>query len=162
AVHRLRGIPIVTVSKNLPVSNPQPPSRPEPLQADPLSTQPTGLPKRHSCRRTIFVECSNTFREKELNTGIQRVVRNILHNAKAAGEKYGCESAAVLMENGRLVEVDTSGLWSGSQEKSILVVEQKPAISLDDYGSHTGNALLLLDASWAVPDIWAAVERFKT
>jgi glycosyltransferase involved in cell wall biosynthesis len=138
------------------------PRAPTAAQEQPSSPQPGRLPTRRSPRPTIFIECSNTSQE-ELNTGIQRVVRNLVRNAKPASEKYGFNAAAVVMADGRLVPADTARLFADKTRASPI---EKPTAwqiteTLDDYESHVGNVLLLLDASWWIPEIWAATERFK-
>jgi glycosyltransferase involved in cell wall biosynthesis len=138
------------------------PRAPTAAQEQPSSPQPGRLPTRRSPRPTIFIECSNTSQE-ELNTGIQRVVRNLVRNAKPASEKYGFNAAAVVMADGRLVPADTARLFADKTRASPI---EKPTAwqiteTLDDYESHVGNVLLLLDASWWTPEIWAATERFK-
>lgn len=56
-------------------------------------------------RPTIFVECTHTC-HSDLNTGIQRVVRNILRHAAPAAARHGYEIVPVILENGQLVPVD--------------------------------------------------------
>ncbi len=51
-------------------------------------------------RPTIFVECTHTY-HSDLNTGIQRVVRNILRNAPEAARHYGYDVVPVIVEGDR-------------------------------------------------------------
>jgi FkbM family methyltransferase len=55
-----------------------------------------------SLRPTIFVECTHTY-HSDLNTGIQRVVRNVLRNAEAVAAAHGYRMAPVIVEDGRFV-----------------------------------------------------------
>jgi glycosyltransferase involved in cell wall biosynthesis len=58
-----------------------------------------------SLRPTIFVECTHTY-HSDLNTGIQRVVRNVLRNAEAVAAAHGYRMSPVVVEDGRLVVAD--------------------------------------------------------
>ena len=48
-------------------------------------------------RPTIFIECTHTY-HGDLNTGIQRVVRNVLRNAPAVAHDYGYDVVPVIVE----------------------------------------------------------------
>jgi FkbM family methyltransferase len=60
---------------------------------------------------TIFIECTHTF-HSELNTGIQRVVRNVLRNAEVVASGYGYAVVPVLIEGDRLLGADISVVLS--------------------------------------------------
>lgn len=51
-------------------------------------------------RPRLFVECSATY-YRELNTGIQRVVRNIVERGPAIAERHGVEIVPVVVEYGQ-------------------------------------------------------------
>lgn len=55
--------------------------------------------------RTIFIECTHTY-HSDVNTGIQRVVRNIIRNAPEVAARYGFQVLPVIVENGRFEVVD--------------------------------------------------------
>lgn len=48
-------------------------------------------------RPTIFVECTHTY-HSDLNTGIQRVVRNVLRNAPSIAAQHGYDIVPVILE----------------------------------------------------------------
>jgi FkbM family methyltransferase len=57
--------------------------------------------------KTVFIECTHTV-HSDLNTGIQRVVRNIVQNAAAAAAPFGYDVIPVVAENGTFVPVDVA------------------------------------------------------
>ena len=54
---------------------------------------------------TIFIECTHTY-HSDLNTGIQRVVRNVLRHAGDVAAGYGYEVVPVVLDGDRLVGAD--------------------------------------------------------
>jgi FkbM family methyltransferase len=139
---------------------------------------PASVGRRH--RPTIFVECTHTF-HSDLNTGIQRVVRNILRHAVPPASKHGFEVVPVRLENGIFVYADLKTVLADKQDtrpakdstirmhwwhricRSSSVshtIAEVPFKSLDDFQHHKGNILLLLDSSWHI-DVWPAVARMK-
>lgn len=62
-----------------------------------------------SLRPTIFIECTHTY-HSDLNTGIQRVVRNVLRNAEAVAAAHGYRMAPVIVEDGRFVVADADAV----------------------------------------------------
>ncbi len=67
-------------------------------------------PSRHP-RPTIFVECTHTY-HSPLNTGIQRVVRNILRNAPHVARAYGYDVVPVIVEANRFCFADAGQVLS--------------------------------------------------
>lgn len=70
---------------------------------------------------TLFVECTHTY-HSSMNTGIQRVVRNIVRNAEAAAEQYGYAVVPVIFEHDRFIYADPARLLVGNP----VVVIQDP------------------------------------
>jgi len=62
-----------------------------------------------SLRPTIFVECTHTY-HSDLNTGIQRVVRNVLRNAEAVAAAHGYRMVPVIIEDGHFVVADATAV----------------------------------------------------
>ena len=56
---------------------------------------------------TVFIECTDTY-HNDINTGIQRVVRNIIRHAEAATSDYGYAMVPVILEGGRFIAADIS------------------------------------------------------
>ena len=54
---------------------------------------------------TMFIECTHTY-HSDLNTGIQRVVRNVLRHAGDVAAGYGYEVVPVVLDGDRLVGAD--------------------------------------------------------
>lgn len=62
-------------------------------------------PQQQITRPTLFIECTNTS-ARRMNTGIQRVVRNVLRNAAAAASHYGYDVVPVAFSGGRFICFD--------------------------------------------------------
>lgn len=62
-------------------------------------------------RPTLFLECTNTSTNR-MNTGIQRVVRNVLRNAAAAASHYGYDVMPVAFSGGRFICLDLDQIVS--------------------------------------------------
>jgi FkbM family methyltransferase len=62
-------------------------------------------------RPTIFIECTHTF-HSDLNSGIQRVVRNVLRNAEAVASNYGYAVVPVMLEGNRFLAADVNVVLS--------------------------------------------------
>ena len=125
-------------------------------------------------RPTVFVECTHTY-HTALNTGIQRVVRNILRNASPVADSLGYDAIPVIFEGERFVVTDAGRALADKQSDAPPAVASRPAwrqriarllrrsrkvATLDDVDAHDGSILLLLDSSWPYA-LWPAVARFK-
>ena len=79
----------------------------------PTSTvAPTAVAQRP--RPTIFIECTHTY-HSDLNTGIQRVVRNVLRNAPAVAHEYGYDVVPVIVEADRFRFADAERVLANKQ-----------------------------------------------
>lgn len=124
-------------------------------------------------RPTIFVECTHTY-ESDLNTGIQRVVRNIVRHAPSVAARYGYDVVPVILKEGTFVEVDDARVLANKEVEAAgpetagqhvawphrQAGKGNAKRTTDQYDSQAGNILLLLDSSWTF-DLWPAVSRFK-
>ena len=77
-------------------------------RSPPARLQPHLLPRPTP---TLFIECTHTF-HSDLNTGIQRVVRNVLRNATAAASRYGYAVVPVILDRGQLIAVDAGPVFA--------------------------------------------------
>ena len=68
---------------------------------------PTATPALTPERLTIFVECTHTY-HSDLNTGIQRVVRNVLRNAPSIAAQHGYDIVPVIFEGNELRCVESA------------------------------------------------------
>jgi alpha-1,2-rhamnosyltransferase len=68
-------------------------------------------------RPTIFIECTHTY-HSDLNTGIQRVVRNILRNAPAVAQVYNYDVVPVIVEDEQLRFTDVKRVLTNKQRAS--------------------------------------------
>lgn len=71
----------------------------------------------------LFIECTHTY-QHDLNTGIQRVVRNILRHSTAIAATYGLQVVPVVLENGRFLSADAQRVLMDKQRPT-------PASSLE-------------------------------
>ena len=56
---------------------------------------------------TVFIECTHTY-HNDINSGIQRVVRNIIRHAEAVASDYGYAVVPVIVDGDRFIEADIS------------------------------------------------------
>lgn len=61
---------------------------------------------------TIYMECTHTY-HSDINTGIQRVVRNVLRNAPEVCAQYGMRIVPVIVENSQYRVVDAAPVLNG-------------------------------------------------
>jgi glycosyltransferase involved in cell wall biosynthesis len=112
-----------------------------------------GLPARPV--PTLFIECTDTYRSN-LNTGIQRVVRNVLRNAEVSAARYGYAVVPVVLENKRFVPVNLDEVVANKLSKDLNVDANVPG-----HGRSLARSswqLLLGALSTMLP--FAPVERF--
>ena len=77
--------------------------------------------------RTLYIECGTTKRNT-VNSGIQRVVRNVLRELQEVSEEYGFKSVPVEFTNGRFV-----------------VIHDEPLVPLQSFKPLLMNAFIRLD-----------------
>jgi glycosyltransferase involved in cell wall biosynthesis len=130
------------------------------------ATLEMGTPDARLSRPTVFVECTHTY-YSDVNSGIQRVVRNVLRNAAAAAALYGYSVVPVKLDDGRLIGADLNTVLQDKQRVqaprlSVAAsrASEEVSVNLDLRTTCTSDILLLLDSSWYSP-IWPAVEHFK-
>ncbi len=114
-------------------------------------------------RPTIFVECTHTY-GSPVNTGIQRVVRNVVRHLDTVAASHGYAVSPVRLVDKRFVGADGKTVISDKQRAraagEIAQEANGPRLELDLRESTEGDILLLLDSAWHTP-IWPAVDRFK-
>jgi glycosyltransferase involved in cell wall biosynthesis len=122
-------------------------------------------------RPTLFIECTHTF-HSDLNSGIQRVVRNVVRHAPAVAKRYGFDVVPVIVEGDRFVPASVDRLLADKsrlqafpeREPAGHIDQSRPAASapsiMDEFQSVGGSVLLLLDSAWHLP-IWRAVDEFE-
>ncbi len=110
----------------------------------------------------LFIECTHTY-HSDLNTGIQRVVRNIVRFAPEVAGAHGFEAIPVILENNRFIHVGDARVLQDKKGHAAGAATHDtpdPGARLDEYPSHAGSILLLPDATWnGAP--WAAIEDFR-
>jgi FkbM family methyltransferase len=93
-------------------------------------------------RPTIFIECTHTY-HSDLNTGIQRVVRNILRNAPPVAGEYGYDVVPVIMDSGRFRLVHADRVLANKQAplpSANAAVAVNPALSKRTWRQHVRHA----------------------
>ena len=69
---------------------------------------------------TVYIECTNTHRS-DINTGIQRVVRNVIRNAPDVAAQTNMRIVPVILENARFKAVDAD---------AVLITHQRTVVGL--------------------------------
>lgn len=76
---------------------------------------------------TLFIECTHTY-HSDVNTGIQRVVRNVLRHSPLVAKKYGYQVVPVIIENGQFFCADAHKVL---QDKQRLATTPAPQAEPD-------------------------------
>ncbi len=120
-----------------------------------------------SRRPIIFILCTEVY-SSALNTGIQRVVRNILRQAELAGGKLDYKIQPIIFKNNRFEPVLMKEIFQPKNKRVAQngVIKFIRAIfwnqRLDRYWSHQGNILLIPDACHLIDkNFWSAIIDFK-
>lgn len=71
-------------------------------------------------RPTLFIECTHTY-HSDLNTGIQRVVRNVLRNAPEVAERYGFDVVPVIWVEDRFEFANVDRVLANKQAEPSTV-----------------------------------------
>jgi alpha-1,2-rhamnosyltransferase len=104
---------------------------------------------------TLFIECTHTY-HSDLNTGIQRVVRNVLRNAAASAARYQHTVVPVILEGDRFVHADIDRVLA---DKSRAASPNADSSAGDDPSlARNGWRTLLRVLSVILP--FAPVQRF--
>jgi alpha-1,2-rhamnosyltransferase len=126
--------------------------------------------------KRIFLECSGTW-DNDANTGIQRVVRNIVKVAPGLAESFDVETVAVIVKFNRFWRANKKpkaalfkaacpyflkkGYYKAGQVlSSIFFLLKLVSCSRSKITPGKGDILILLDSSWNY-SIWPAVKKAK-
>lgn len=101
----------------------------------------------------VLLECTYVFEHPGDNSGIQRVVRNVI--AEAPRLRPGADVRAVIIRHGRLFEV--TALRPSRLERRAPILER---FRVRPLAHRPGDQLVLLDSSWH-SEIFPTVERLK-
>lgn len=97
-------------------------------------------------KRKIFIDCSFVSAHIELNTGIQRVVRNIVTQMEKLAPEFDCQVVPVDISHGQFREVPFQNLYQvGSAERG--QAKTSPAAFLKSYLKRVYVAFLTLVAA---------------
>jgi len=107
---------------------------------------------------TIFVECTHTYRS-DLNTGIQRVVRNVLRHAAVSAARYGYSVVPVVLESNQFVAADL-GQVLADKSRAASVVPGVPANIPGGFRGFAQNLWRLLLRALVATLPFAPVQRF--
>lgn len=84
---------------------------------------------RRPAAPTLFVECTLTY-QHDFNTGIQRVVRNILRHSAAVAATHGYQVVPVVLENGQFFSAD-AGRVLGHKQRPDEVLEREASLTAE-------------------------------
>lgn len=116
-------------------------------------------------QRKLLIDCSYIY-TSGLNTGIQRVVRNIINNIGKYTKENNLELVTVLLANGSIIKVDINQKDNIPKNKSKLlnIVKQKLENYITSYQEvekiYKDDILLMLDSTWHL-DIWSSIKYAK-
>lgn len=107
---------------------------------------------------TLFIECTHTS-YSDLNTGIQRVVRNVLRNAAASAARYGYAVVPVVLESNQFVAADLGQVLADKSRVASLdaAVPANASSGLRGFAQSVWR-LLLRALTFMLP--FAPVQRF--
>ncbi|MFA5291365.1 MAG: glycosyltransferase family 1 protein, partial [Candidatus Paceibacterota bacterium] len=113
---------------------------------------------------TLFIDCTHTYYSGS-NTGIQRVIRNLISQASIIGPSFGYQVKPVILKNGHFVVVppveairDKNKIRGLKHWRALLKnIREK---RLDNYSTQAGNILLIPEIS-ALIEYRLAVIDFK-
>lgn len=75
---------------------------------------------RRLSEKYLFIECTTTYKH-DLGSGIQRVVRNVLRNAKAVAAKHGYTAIPVILDGGRFIEVSEVAMLDNEATEKVSI-----------------------------------------
>ncbi|HUN40912.1 MAG TPA: glycosyltransferase [Acetobacteraceae bacterium] len=78
-------------------------------------------------RRTLYVECTHTY-FSDVNTGIQRVVRNVLRYAPEIADRFGFDVVPIIVDGGRFVTADVSVVLADKQRQLLERLQHEPTV----------------------------------
>jgi len=130
----------------------------------------SAVKKTDNTKRKLLIDCSFTY-NSDLNTGIQRVVRNIIKNIKPYAQENNLELHIVTLLNNVIVEVDIDELRvkKNTTNSKIHMLYSKIATILKNHYSSCKNdivpiyeddILLIIDSVWGL-DIWESIKYVK-
>lgn len=79
------------------------PSRPRSLGSFPIASDESSAPEAVSVRSILYIECTHTY-HSDVQSGIQRVVRNIMRNASEVADRHGYDLVPVVFEGDQFRE----------------------------------------------------------
>lgn len=107
---------------------------------------------------TLFIECTHTY-HSDLNTGIQRVVRNVLRNAAESAARYGYAVVPVVLDSNQFVAADLGRVLADKSRAASDAPAASANISFDFRGFGQSLWRLLLRILAAVLP-FAPAQRF--
>ena len=118
-------------------------------------------------RQKLLIDCSYLY-STHVNTGIQRVVRNIVRHIDPCAEQNNLELHTVALVNGGFIELDRDAVEDFEKLPKWKSIARRISRKLQLYTLsffsrekiYRGDIVLLLDSSWYLP-IWPSLEYAK-
>ncbi|ASP37513.1 hypothetical protein CHH28_01965 [Bacterioplanes sanyensis] len=79
--------------------------------------------------RTLYIDCSSLIEHVELNTGIQRVVRQAVRHLQTIAPEHGYKAQPVVISHGRFLAITEDQLYPSSKAPVYEVVEEEELAS---------------------------------
>ncbi|MEA3491168.1 MAG: glycosyltransferase family 1 protein [Campylobacterota bacterium] len=118
-------------------------------------------------QQKLLIDCTYIY-STNVNTGIQRVMRNIVHHIGRYAQENGMELVTVALVNGAMIKIDQTKIdsyWKLSKWQNIQQrVERKIELYLASFTKaqrlYEDDILLMLDSSWYL-NVWQSVAFAK-
>jgi alpha-1,2-rhamnosyltransferase len=125
------------------------------------------VPRPRKVKQKLLVDCTYIY-STNVNSGIQRVIRNIIYHISKDAQKSHMELIPVALINGAFVRIDREKInryEALSRSSSILQrVNRKISLYISSFNQvetlYEGDILLMLDSSWYL-NVWKSVSYAK-
>ena len=124
-------------------------------------------PRPANQTQRLYIDATYIY-STNINTGIQRVVRNIIKHMEAHTHKRGIEFITAALVNGAFVKIEQEELKTFQDQSNIASILQRVKRKIKLYGAsffkgeilYEDDILLMLDSSWHL-HVWPSVDYAK-
>lgn len=110
--------------------------------------------------RRIFVDCTFAYKNPNINTGIQRVVRNIIKNAKLYPSEKEAQIIPIAMIDDYIIAVDPDNNGGKDKKRLLHGILSKYERYKNIVVVEKGDTFIMLDAIW-IYDLWGKIKDIK-
>ena len=118
-------------------------------------------------KRKILVDCTYLY-STNINTGIQRVIRNTIKGMQKSSDKKNIEIVPVALVNGAFIEIDKEKIIDFKRKNTSMAiltrVFRKTELFYKSFAQkvtiYRGDTVMMLDSSWYLP-VWPSLDYAK-